>query len=174
MSQRGRGLLLFGAGLLLAWGVQYTVAVDLYVQLILMYIGINIILTASLNLINGYLGEFSVGHAGFMAIGAYTASLVTVTLIPTGDPLWRFPLAVMLGGLAAAVAGMLVAIPSFRTRGDYLAIVTLAFLMIVKSVVDNLEVLGGPRGFLGMEKRTWRPGSSRFRRRCRGWCSGRG
>ncbi|MCX5806510.1 MAG: branched-chain amino acid ABC transporter permease [Proteobacteria bacterium] len=125
---------------------------DLYVQLILMYVGINIILTLSLNLINGYMGEFSVGHAGFMAVGAYIASWLTVRVFPIHLAAWLFPLAVFAGGLGAAMVGLIVAFPSFKTRGDYLAIVTLAFGMIVKSAIENIEALGGPRGFLGMEK----------------------
>lgn len=125
---------------------------DPYVQLIIMYVGINIILTLSLNLINGYMGEFSVGHAGFMAIGAYIASFLTVKIFPTHMAAWLFPVAVAAGGLGAAIIGLVVAFPSFKTRGDYLAIVTLAFVMIVKSVIENIDALGGPRGFLGMEK----------------------
>ncbi len=125
---------------------------DPYIQLILMYVGINIILTLSLNLINGYMGEFSVGHAGFMAVGAYVASVLTVRVFPMAYGAWIFPLAVIAGGLGAAFVGLVVAFPSFKTRGDYLAIVTLAFAMIVKSVLENMESLGGPRGFLGMER----------------------
>jgi branched-chain amino acid transport system permease protein len=125
---------------------------DPYLQLIVMYIGINVILTVSLNLVNGYMGEFSVGHAGFMAIGAYVASFLTVKVIPAHLVAWLFPLAVVTGGTTAAFIGFVVALPSFKTRGDYLAIVTLAFVMIVKSVIENIDALGGPRGFLGMEK----------------------
>ena len=125
---------------------------DPYVQLIIMYIGINIILTLSLNLINGYMGEFSVGHAGFMAIGAYIASFLTVKVFPAHIAAWLFPVAVIAGGAATGVIGLVVAFPSFKTRGDYLAIVTLAFGMIVKSVIENIDALGGPRGFLGMDK----------------------
>ena len=125
---------------------------DPYVQLIIMYVGINIILTVSLNLINGYMGEFSVGHAGFMAIGAYVASFLTVKIFPAHMTAWLFPVAVFAGGAAAGIIGLVVAFPSFKTRGDYLAIVTLAFCMIVKSVIENIDTLGGPRGFLGMEK----------------------
>ena len=125
---------------------------DPYLQLIVMYIGINIILTLSLNLINGYMGEFSVGHAGFMAVGAYIASFLTVKVIPAHLVAWLFPVAVIAGGMGAALVGLVVALPSFKTRGDYLAIVTLAFVMIVKSVIENIDALGGPRGFLGMEK----------------------
>ncbi len=125
-----------------------------YVLLTLMYLGINVILTLSLNLVNGYMGEFSVGHAAFMALGAYGSSVLTVEVFPAGWGPWIFPVAVVLGGVTAAVAGMCVAVPSFRIRGDYLAIVTLAFNMIVKSVLENLEVVGGPRGMMGMDRLT--------------------
>jgi len=128
-------------------------AIDPYVELVIKYIGINIILAISLNLVNGYMGEFSVGHAGFMAIGAYVSSICTVWLFPSSSP-YLFPFALFAGVIAAGIAGYLIAIPSFRTRGDYLAIVTLAFLMIVKSVIENMESLGAARGFLGMEKYT--------------------
>jgi branched-chain amino acid transport system permease protein len=148
---------LLAAGLLLSFVIPATGLLDQYVQLILMYIGINIILTVSLNLINGYMGEFSVGHAGFMAVGAYIASVISVRLFPALWGPWLFPVAVAAGGLAAAVTGLLVAFPSFKTRGDYLAIVTLAFCMIVKSAIENINALGGPRGFLGMERLTTLP-----------------
>lgn len=144
-------------GFLLSFAIPQLSLLDEYVQLIAMYVGINIILAASLNLVNGYMGEFSVGHAGFMAVGAYVASLLTVKVIPAGLAAWLFPLAIIIGGLCAALAGLVVAIPSFRTRGDYLAIVTLAFNMIVKSVFENIEAIGGPRGFLGMERLTTLP-----------------
>lgn len=118
---------------------------------------IAILLTLSLNLINGYMGEFSCSHPGFMALGAYMASVFTVGLFVNdrlfGDALitgsWGavlFPVALFLGGCAAAIGALIIAIPSFKTRGDYLAIISLAFLFIVKSVVENLEFLGGPRG----------------------------
>jgi branched-chain amino acid transport system permease protein len=123
-----------------------------YFQQILMYIGINIILTASLNLVNGYMGEFSVGHAAFMAIGAYAASICTVAVFPH-TPIF-FPLSLMAGGIAAALAGLVVAVPAFRARGDYLAIITLALVMITKSVIENLPWIGGPQGYSGMPKYT--------------------
>ncbi len=125
-----------------------------YLNLVLKYIGINIILTVSLNLVNGYMGEFSVGHAGFMAIGAYVASLLTVLAIPDALNPFLFPLTLIAGGAVAGVAGLGIAFPSFRTRGDYLAIVTLAFNMIIKSALENMDFIGGPRGFMGMEKLT--------------------
>ena len=132
-----------------------------YIQFLLMVIGINIILTVSLNLINGYMGEFSVGHAAFMGVGAYVASLLTVwllaqdnvfgaPLLPAGLSLIVFPVALLAGGVVAALFSLLVSIPSFRTRGDYLAIITLAVNFIFKSVIENVEAIGGPRGFMGM------------------------
>lgn len=132
-----------------------------YIQLVLTLIGINIILTASLNLINGYMGEFSVGHAAFMGVGAYVASLLTVWLVaqdnvfgapllPSGMSLLVFPIALVIGGVAAALFSLLVAIPSFRTRGDYLAVITLAVNFIFKSIIENVDAIGGPRGFMGM------------------------
>ncbi|PTX98750.1 branched-chain amino acid ABC transporter permease [Spartobacteria bacterium LR76] len=116
-------------------------------------VGINVILCASLNLVNGYMGEFSVGHAGFMSLGAYASSIVTVKLLPDmPDALFFFP--VIVGGVVAALAGFLLALLSFKTRGDYLAIITLAFLMIVKSALENIPYVGGPRGMLGIPKLT--------------------
>jgi len=142
----------------LAWLLPRFGVIDLYWQQVLIYVGINIILTAGLNLVNGYMGEFSVGHAGFMAVGAYVASILTVGVFPrwglsTYLPL-LFPLALIAGGIVAGLAGLVVAIPSFRTRGDYLAIVTLAWNMIVKSILENIDAIGGPRGYMGMAKLT--------------------
>ena len=131
--------------------------VNEYVQLVIIYIGINIILTTSLNLINGYMGEFSVGHAGFMAVGAYVSAIFTTKLLPESLGPVYFPLVVLAGGIGAALVGLLVSVPSFKTRGDYLAIVTLAFNMIVKSVIENIEVIGGPRGIPGIAKLTTLP-----------------
>ena len=132
-----------------------------YIQFLMTVIGINIILTVSLNLINGYMGEFSVGHAAFMGVGAYAASLLTVWLfgensvlgtphLPASLSLIVFPISLIAGGLAAALFSLLVAIPSFHTRGDYLAIITLAVNFIFKSLVENIDAIGGPRGFMGM------------------------
>jgi branched-chain amino acid transport system permease protein len=131
--------------------------VDPYIQLILMYVGINIILTISLNLVNGFMGEFSVGHAGFMAVGAYIGALLTTRVFPPDVAPWLFPITVLVAGVGTALVGLVVAIPSFKTRGDYLAIVTLAFLMIVKSVIENIEAIGGPRGIPGIYRLTNMP-----------------
>ena len=148
---------ILAAGLLLSFAIPRFNLLDQYVQLVLMYIGINIILTLSLNLVNGYMGEFSLGHAGFMSTGAYISSLLTVKVFSAEAGAAIFPLAVASGGIAAALLGLIVAIPSFRTRGDYLAIVTLAFNVIVKSVLENIDAVGGARGFLGMDKLTTLP-----------------
>lgn len=124
---------------------------------------INIMLTLSLNVVNGYMGEFSCSHPGFMALGAYTASVFTVLLFAQdstfGAPLlppelgpFMFPIGLILGGVVAALGALLVAIPSFKTRGDYLAIISLAFMFIVKSFFENMEVVNGPRGLGGQPK----------------------
>jgi branched-chain amino acid transport system permease protein len=118
---------------------------------------ISIILTLSLNVVNGYMGEFSCSHPGFMSVGAYVASAFTIVLFVSenrfGEALlpealgpFMFPIGLILGGLVSAIGALLVAIPSFRTRGDYLAIISLAFMFIVKSLFENLEVVGGARG----------------------------
>jgi len=118
---------------------------------------IAIMLTLSLNVINGYMGEFSCSHPGFMALGAYAASvfslwlfvddkLLGAALLPSFLGPFLFPLGLIFGGLVASLGALVVAIPSFRTRGDYLAIISLAFLFIVKSLIENLEFVGGPRG----------------------------
>ena len=128
-----------------------------YRDLVLRLTMISVILTISINIINGYQGEFSCSHPGFMALGAYASSTLTLLLF-TNDKLfgpallppalgpWFFPITLVVGGIVAALGSLVVAIPSFRTRGDYLAIISLAFMFIVKSAVENLEVLGGPRG----------------------------
>ena len=139
------------------WG-----SLEKYRLLVVMYIGVNIIMTTSLNLINGYMGEFSCGHAGFMAVGAYVSSVLTVWLFTQDDVFgapalsagWSvilFPLILIVGGIAAAIMGLLVAFPSFKTRGDYLAIVTISVNFIIKSAIENIEKIGGPRGFMGMK-----------------------
>jgi branched-chain amino acid transport system permease protein len=130
-----------------------------YRLLVLRLTLIAIMLTLSLNVVNGYMGEFSCSHPGFMALGAYASSVFTVIafvhddvfgppVLPPALGPFMFPLALIVGGLVAALAALLVAIPSFRTRGDYLAIISLAFMFIVKSLIENLEIVGGPRGFM--------------------------
>lgn len=157
MAQRWLMPVLLIVGLGLSFAIPEYNLLNKYVQLVIMYVGINIILTVSLNLVNGYMGEFSLAHAGFMAVGAYTAALLTQKVLPVAAYPGLFPLAVLAGGLAAAVLGLIVAVPSFRVRGDYLAIITLAFLMIVKSVIENIDYIGGPRGIPGIKRLTTLP-----------------
>jgi branched-chain amino acid transport system permease protein len=133
-----------------------------YIQSVLMSIGINIIFAASLNIVNGYMGEFSCGHAGFMAVGAYVSSVLSLILFTenkfTGAPLLPpqtalllFPAVIIAGGMAAALAGLLVAIPSFKTRDDYLAIITIAANYIITTAINNLDSVGASRGLMGMK-----------------------
>ena len=144
-------------GLILSFAIPQFGLINEYYQLVVMYVGINIILATSLNLINGFMGEFSVGHAGFMAVGAYTAALITREAIPPNLLQFVFPLTVLAAGVVAGLVGLVVAIPSFKTRGDYLAIVTLAFNMIVKSIIENIDAIGGPRGIAGIDRLTTLP-----------------
>lgn len=147
---------LLAAGLALSF-VAPELGLNAYLRMILMTVGINVILTVSLNLVNGFMGEFSVGHAGLMAVGAYVAAYLTVAVFPYQAGPTLFPLAVLAGGAAAALAGLVIAFPSFKTRGDYLAIMTLALNMIVKSAIENIDRIGGPRGYLGMAPLTTLP-----------------
>ena len=112
-------------------------------------IGINIILAVSLNLINGYTGQFSLGHAGFMAVGAYTAAVITNQVTSSSPWLINvvFPGALLAGGLLAALTGLLVGLPTLRLRGDYLAIVTLGAGEIIRVILQNMDSVGGPRGY---------------------------
>jgi branched-chain amino acid transport system permease protein len=104
-------------------------------------IGVNIILAVSLNLVTGFLGELSLGHAGFMSIGAFTGALFTLNINLPG-PL-EFLIAIILGGIMAAIFGFLIGVPALRLRGDYLAIVTLAFGEIIRSIINTLYFPAG-------------------------------
>ncbi|MDD4731947.1 MAG: branched-chain amino acid ABC transporter permease [Desulfovibrio sp.] len=137
--------------------------INLYIQSVIMFMGINIMISTSLNLVNGNMGEFSCGHAAFLCVGAYVSSITSVLIMApndiTGAPFLPpelavlvFPISVFVGGVVAALAGILVALPSFKTRGDYLAIITIAVNYMVISGIENLSVVGGPRGFMGMKK----------------------
>lgn len=120
-----------------------------HMKSLLIPICINIILTVSLNLVIGFRGELSLGHAGFMSVGAYAGaifSIYTKGILPVAI---RFPLAMLIGGLVARVFGLLVGIPVLRLKGDYLAIVTLAFGEILRSVIINIDFLGGASGLKG-------------------------
>ncbi len=127
-----------------------------YYKNILIIIGINIILGTSLNLITGFTGQFSLGHAGFMAVGGYVSIAISTYFAPffrstfgegfIGNSI-TLVIVLLLGGIAAAIAGLLVGIPSLRLRGDYLAIITLGFSEIIRIVIQGLDVVGGAQGF---------------------------
>jgi branched-chain amino acid transport system permease protein len=130
-----------------------------YYARIINLIGINITLAVSLNLINGLAGQFSIGHAGFMAVGGYSATYLTVyhgaalaSLVGSSMDGRLGPAVVMVasltvGAIAAGVAGLLVGIPSLRLKGDYLAIVTLGFGEIIRVIILNIPAVGGATGF---------------------------
>lgn len=115
-------------------------------------VGIAVILAVSLNLINGYTGQFSLGHAGFMAVGGYFAAWLSLHLGEHGKMF--FPLSLLGGGALAAVVGLLVGVPSLRLRGDYLAIVTLGFGEIIRVIAQNTEAIGAASGLKGIPKFT--------------------
>ncbi|MDE2125946.1 MAG: branched-chain amino acid ABC transporter ATP-binding protein/permease [Armatimonadetes bacterium] len=139
-----------------------------YVQDIVLQCGIAVILAVSLNIVNGFTGQFSIGHAGFMSVGAYCGASITyleAQRLHGGQPgiAWML-LAMLAGGLVAALFGYLVGVPSLRLRGDYLAIVTLGFGEIIRVVMENineispkLQFMGGAMGFYNVPTLTTFP-----------------
>ena len=134
-----------------------------YLLQVICLAGINITLAVSLNLINGFTGQFSLGHAGFMAIGAYASAFFTVTfgdriravlamLPPFAQDGAVLLIALTIGAVLAAIAGFFVGVPSLRLRGDYLAIVTLGFGEIIRVLILNIDAVGGARGYSGIPK----------------------
>ncbi len=148
------------AALAAALGIShFSDRIDPYHLDVLIGVGINVILAVSLNLVNGYTGQFSLGHAGFMSVGAYFSAAVSLFLVPKflgeiGDShLQRgavFLAALLAGGLCSALAGLVVGVPSLRLRGDYLALVTLGFGEIIRVIFQNVEFLGGALGLNGI------------------------
>ena len=131
--------------------VQYLISEDLlsqYYEINLTSMCINIILAASLNLINGFTGQLSLGHAGFMAVGAYISVIMSDKI---GQP---FIVGILAACLAAALAGLIIGVPTLRLRGDYLAIATLGLGEIIRVVLQNIDYVGGPSGIMGIEKMT--------------------
>ena len=146
---------------LVALNVLLPRVVNPYYFQVLMLIGINIVLAVSLNLVNGFTGQFSIGHAGFMAVGAYASAMFTLKIgQPFAAAMHGVPepvaqgiallMALVAGGVLAAAAGWLVGLPSLRLRGDYLAIVTLGFGEIIRVVILNVDAIGGARGLPGI------------------------
>jgi branched-chain amino acid transport system permease protein len=122
---------------------------NVYYQINLSTMCINVILAVSLNLINGFTGQLSLGHAGFMAIGAYVSAITTMN--------FHLPLAlgVVLASGAAAAAGFIIGVPTLRLKGDYLAIATLGFGEIIRVILQNIEYVGGPAGMSVNKLTSW-------------------
>src|SRR5438094_1678519 len=154
------------AGIVLsAVASHFSGAINSYYLQIVIFIGINITLAVSLNLINGYTGQFSLGHAGFMAIGAYVSAYLSTEHSSAffkafGTNFFSIALlfigVLIAGGLVASVAGLIVGVPSLRLKGDYLAIVTLGFGEIIRVLIQNTDAVGGPRGYSGIASYTTR------------------
>ena len=109
---------------------------------------INIVLATSLNLASGYLGQLTLGHAGFMSVGAYVSALCSIYLqLP-------FVLSLLVGSLVACVIGILIGIPTLRLKGDYLCIITLAFNEIIRVIMLNLHITNGAKGLMGIPANT--------------------
>jgi len=160
-------LSIIAIAVLIAIGVVLPRMVNPYIFQILILCGINIILAVSLNLVNGFTGQFSIGHAGFMAIGGYTSAALTFYLgsrVLAGAASAGLPASVavpaffvgslIVGGAVSAVAGFLVGLPSLRLRGDYLAIVTLGFGEIIRVAILNIDAIGGARGLADIPRYT--------------------
>lgn len=121
-----------------------------YIQAILITFMVNAIMALSLNFITGVADQFSLGQAGLMAIGAYTSAVITKEFL---DNQWFFaPITILLGGVTAGLVGYLVSIPSFRLKGDYLAIVTLGMAEIIRVIFQSWNYVGGPRGYNAIAK----------------------
>jgi branched-chain amino acid transport system permease protein len=133
---------------LLVHGLQAADVLLSYHVQILSLACINIILVVSLNLINGFTGQFSIGHAGFLAVGAYSSAYLTVNF---NAP---FPLALLVGAIFAGIVGLVIGLPALRLKGDYLAIATLGFGEIIRVVILNTPAVGGARGFSGIPNYT--------------------
>ncbi len=139
-------LVLMVLGLILNFGF------NAYIQLTVLFILVNCMMAMSLNLVNGYTGQFSLGHAGFMAIGAYFSAYASLNfpVLPGVLSILSFTIYAFIGGSLAALFGYIVGLPSLRLKGDYLAIVTLGFGEIIRVALQNLEFLGGARGLSGI------------------------
>ena len=123
--------------------------INSYISGILILVCINIVLAISLNITAGCLGQMALGHAGFMSIGAYTAALFTKSNLIPG--VGGYVLALILGGLVAMIIGVVIGIPALRLRGDYLAILTLAFCEIIRVLIEFFKFTGGAKGLTGIK-----------------------
>ena len=133
-------------------------SINPYYASIIIYSGINIILAVSLNLVNGFTGQFSMGHAGFMSVGGYIAAYLSLKIGQSNPEIFNQPIAanlifllvLIISGLGAALTGYVVGLPSLRLKGDYLAIITLGFGEIIRVIILNVDAIGGARGLTGI------------------------
>ncbi len=145
---------LFGAFLYIMNHIISSGIISKYYSGVISLIGIYIILAVSLNVATGYLGQLPLGHAGFMAIGAYTSAIIMKS-VAAGSTGVAFPFALLAGGILAGVFGLIIGIPALRLRGDYLAILTLGFGEIIRVILLNIDnVLGFTltNGAAGLQK----------------------
>ncbi|PID82536.1 MAG: branched-chain amino acid ABC transporter permease [Clostridiales bacterium] len=126
--------------------------INRYWMQILLNVEINIILVVSLNITTGFLGQLTLGHAGFMAVGAYTSAYLSKNLLMGLPGSISLILALICGGIVALIFGAIVAYPTLRLKGDYLAIITLAFGEVIKNLLLNLEAVGGASGYYGIPR----------------------
>ncbi len=136
-------------------GLGFDAVANDYFKVVVLYIFINMVAALSLNLVSGFTGQFSLGHAGFMAVGAYVSAYLSIhpnvfgmqiRFLPESLEFFNFPIYALFGGLAAAIAGYVVGLPSLRLKGDYLAIVTLGFGEIIRVILTNIDAVGGALG----------------------------
>lgn len=133
------------------YALQSNGTINAYYSGILVSICINIILTVSLNLTTGFLGQLVLGHAGFMSVGAYTTGIISKAMVAAGQPLYlSIAVSLLVAGIIAAIFGLVIGIPALRLRGDYLAIITLGFCEIIRVLIQNLKITGGAKPFMGI------------------------
>lgn len=157
-----RGLIPFALAVPVLFALQLLTSDAPFFVILSLTVGVNVILAVSLNIVNGMTGQFSIGHAGFMAVGAYIAGVVSkvvsqygISFLPeaVSDQV-LYGISLVVGGVAAGAFGFLVGLPSLRLKGDYLAIVTLGFGEIIRVFVQNTELFGKALGLSGVPQRT--------------------
>ncbi len=162
MKKNMRSYIINMAATLVLYGIMLGLMsagmMDRYYKGILMNVFINVILAVSLNLTTGLLGQIALGHAGFMSIGAYTSALFTMSFADSlkgASPLYSGAIliaALILGGIVAALFGLMIGGPVLRLKGDYLAIITLGFGEIIRVIIENLSFTGGAQGLRGIKR----------------------
>jgi branched-chain amino acid transport system permease protein len=126
-----------------------------YLYSILILLGINVMLSVSLTLLNGFCGLFTMGHAGFMAVGAYSSASFIMFALPASAPYAvKLILGILIGGFVAAALGFFIGYSSLRLAGDYLGMVTLGFGEIIRIAILNIDAVGGARGMIDIPQFT--------------------